>query len=206
MEITINDVNQYIAMIRINFENAYKAQTPEEREMLLASWYAILKDYPKEIVDRAVINAIKNAEYAPRIGSIVKEIERMQVAYEKTDIELWTELTGVLREVHRNYYAFRFNAMDSNGKTQGDNARDNVERIFNSLSPELREYCRTQRGLIEIAEYTNEQLSYERGRFMKTIPTIKERSKTRAQTGNLAGLLQGITTNLLTDGTDVGLR
>ena len=201
-QVTINDVNQYITMIRINFENAYKTQTTEEREMLLASWYAILKDYPKEVCDKAVINAIKNAEYAPRIGSIVKEIEKMQAAYEKTNEELWAEMVGVLREVASCAYRFRFTYVESNGKTQGDNAWERVKEIYSELSAELKDYLRNPNGLIEIAQLTDAQLNYERGRFLKTIPQIKERAKTRAQMPtNLAGLIQGLSVHLIEENT-----
>ena len=200
-QLTINDVNQYVTMIRINFENAYKAQTAEEREMLLASWFAILKDYPKEVCDAAVLNAIKNAEYAPRIGSIVKEIEKMQVSFEKSEGELWAELKGCLREVDRCVYMFRFNMIEANGRTQGDNARARLEEIFNGLSPELKEYLQNKNGLIEIAQLTDEQMSYEKTRFSKTVPLLRDRAKTRAQIGGaLSGLIQGMSNNFLLEG------
>ena len=187
-------------MIRINFENAYKTQNIEEREMLLASWYAILQEYPKEICDKAVINAIKNAEFAPRIGNIVKEIENMQEAFEKTDHELWAELISKFREVRRFASRVNNNFVESNGLTQGENARQILEEIFDELSPELKDYCRNSRGLIELAQYSEEQLSYERGRFIRTMPQLRERKKTRAQTPiNLAGLIQGISIKLLDD-------
>lgn len=189
--ITPQDVNKYITLIRINFENAYKTQNDTERQLLIRSWYEILKPYPKEVCDAAVLNAIKNAEFAPRIGSIVKEIEKMETAYEKTENELWAELTGVLREVEKNVYAFRYTYIEENGLSQGDNARQRVADIFNSLSPELKEYCRNQRGLIEIA--TSDGLQYEKGRFMKQLPTLRERAKTRRGMGDaLAGLIQGM--------------
>ena len=201
MEISIKDINQYITMIRINFENAYKAQTAEEREMLLASWYAILKDYPKEVCDAAVLNAIKNAEYAPRIGSIVKEIEKMQAAYEKTEAELWEELKRCLREVAECAYKFRFNYIERNGRTQGENARERVKEIYNGLSPELKEYCRSEHTLIELSQLTDEQLGFEKGRFNKTVPQLKERTKTRAQIGgSLSGLIQGMSSRYLLEG------
>ena len=188
------DVNKYLTTIRINFENAYKTQTDEEREILIRSWFAILKDYPKEIVDKAVINAIKYAKFAPRIGDIVEQIEKMQVAYEKSNEELWAELKGVLREVARNVYCFRFTYVEPNGKTQGENARQRVRDIYNGLSAELKEYLRNPNGLIEIAEYTDEKLSYERGRFMRIMPEVKQRAKTRHEVGDqLASLIQGLT-------------
>lgn len=200
--ITPQDVNKYITTIRINFENSYKTQTDEEREILIKSWFSILKEYPKEIVDKAVINAIKYSEFAPRIGTIVKEIEKMRTAYEKSDEELWAELTGVLREVSNNTYRYRFTFREPNGKTQGENAYDRNNNIFEGLSPELKAYCQDLGGLTVIAEYTDEQLTYERGRFMRTMPTIKQRTKTRSETpANLAGLIQGLTVALDCDGT-----
>ncbi len=199
--LTIEDVNKYITMIRINFENAYKSHNDEEREMLLQSWYAILRDYPKEICDKAVINAIKNAEFAPRIGAIVKEIEKMLEAYEKTDGELWEELKRCLREVANCAYKFRFNFIEANGKTQGENARERVEAIYSALSPELKEYVRSVHALIEMAQLTEEQLGYERNRFAKTAPQIKQRTRTRAEIGgSLSGLIQGINERYLIEG------
>lgn len=191
--ITPQDVNKYIATIRINFENAYKTQTDEEREILIKSWYVILKDYPKEIVDKAVINSIKYAKFAPRIGDIVEQIEKLCEAYEKGDEELWAELTGVLREVSRNRHSYSYTFIDANGKTQGDNARQRNKDIFENLSPELKAYCSNLSGLIALAEYTAEEINYEKGRFLRVMPTIKQRAKTRGETpAQLAVLIQGL--------------
>lgn len=200
MELSIKDIHQYITMIRINFENAYKTQTDEERKMLYGSWFAILKNYPKEICDKAVINAIARAEFAPRIGSIVKEIESMLEAYEKTDHELWAELTSVLREVSSCAYAFRYTYREENGLTQGENARNRVIEIFNGLSQELKAYCKNWQGLVEIARQPLDQLKFEQSRFTKVMPQLRERTKMRAQTPGLETLLQGVNTQLLLDG------
>lgn len=199
--ITLEDVNKYITTIRINFENSYKTQTEEERLLLLKTWYAILKDYPKEVCDVAVINAIKNAEYAPRIGAIVKEIEKMQEALQKPEHELWSELMGVLREVTRNVYASRFTAVQPNGLTQGDNARNANRQIFENLSPELKAYCCNLQGLIEIAYMDDNELSYEKARFLKTLPQLRQREKVKQSLSySLTGLLEGMQHNLLESG------
>lgn len=193
-QVTLNDINQYITMIRINFENAYKSQTAEEREMLLMSWYAILKNYPKEICDVAVLNAIKNAEFAPRIGAIVSEIDKMQSAFEKTEAELWNELERRLREVVDCVYSFKFTYIEPNGLSQGDNARLRVKAIFNELPPELREYVQNPSGLIQLSKLRDEQLNFEKGRFNKAMPVLRERAKTRAMLGDsdLSGVICGM--------------
>ena len=198
--VTLEDILKYLTTIRINFENAYKTQTDEERKILLQSWYVILKDYPKEVCDKAVIEAIKHAKFAPRIGDIVEQIEKMRVAFEKDENELWGELTGVLPTVSRNTYYYRFNAVDYNGLTQGENARRRNEAIFERLSPELKEYCRDIGGLITLAEYTDEQLTYERGRFMRNMPEMRNRARTRQELPeNVAGFLQSAAALIASD-------
>lgn len=199
--ITIADINKYITTIRINFENAYKTQNEEERQMLYRTWYSILKEYPKEVCDRAVIEAIKHAKFAPRIGDIVEQIDKMKTAYEKTTEELWAELTGVFRDVL--YWKSRFfgTYITPSGLTQGEIARQWVDHIYDNLSVELKEYVRNKSTLIELAEYTDEQLSYERGRFIRVMPVIKERAKTRqALPDNVAGILQGLNVFVALDG------
>lgn len=190
--LTMQDINQYITTIRINFENAYKTQNEDERIILIKSWFAILKEYPKEIVDKAVINAIKNSEYAPRINTIVKEIEKIREAYEPTETELWAELLGVLREVEKNVYRFRFNFRETNGLTQGENAELRVQAIFNNLSPLIKEYLKSWQGLCRLSAFSESELTFEKGRFLKIIPTLKERGRTKQETIGIANLVQGL--------------
>jgi hypothetical protein len=203
MTTTKSEIVKIITAIKVQCPEAIPYKTSDELDMVVNTWFEVFKAYPKEVVWVATTNALKSTVFQKQnwLGAIYKEIENLQIAYEKSETELWAELTGVLREVHRNYYAFRFNAMDANGKTQGDNARDRVEAIFNGLSPELKEYCRNQRGLIEIAEYDAEKLSFERGRFMRDISNIKTRVKTRhLLPDNVATLLQGIASNMAIEG------
>jgi hypothetical protein len=202
--ITEQDIVEYITMIRLYYPKAYPLSTDAEQRKkeisaLLRSFALMLSEYPKEVCDVAVVNAIKNFNYGdyPKPADIIREIEKMRSAYEKTDGELWAELTGVLREVESCVYRFRFNAIDYNGQTQGDNARQRVEDIFNGLSPELKEYCGNQRGLVNIAQIPSNELQYEKGRFMRIIPTVKERARTRQATSDsLAGIIQGLSVHL----------
>ena len=208
--ITAQDILKYITMIRVNFPpDAYSfvnakdldkyLTTGEETDtsILIKSWLAILKGYPRELCNNAVINAIKNFEYGkyPKINDILKEIERMREAYEKSDAELWAELSTAIREVGRWYSRFNetFTISADSNVTQGDYAREQVAKIFNELSPELKEYCRSQRGLIDLSEIPTKDFQFEKARFLRVMPTIKERARVRQQTGeSLAGLIQGL--------------
>ena len=194
MQIEKGDIIKILTLIRLNFENAYKCNSKDDNILLIESWYDILKDYPREIVFEAVKKSLRVAEFAPRIGTIVKEIEKMQSVFEKDDMELWGELQGVLREVSRCTYRFNHTYIEEDGISQGEKARRRVTEIYNNLDPALKDYCRDERGLIELARYTDEQNSYERGRFMRIMPTIRDRQKEKQlMPDNIKMLLEGIT-------------
>lgn len=199
MQLTKSEIIKIITAIKMQCPEALVYKNETEFEILIDMWFDCFQEYPAEIVWAATRNALKNTVYQKQnwLGAINQEIEKMQVAYEKNDMELWAELTGCLRPVRDCAYKFRFNFVESNGKTQGENARIQLEQIFNNLSPEIKAYCRNEGGLVEIAELTDEQLNYEKGRFMRMIPQLKERAKTKAQTGNMAELLQGLNVFLI---------
>ena len=196
MEVNKTDIIKFLTKIRVNFENAYKCNTKEENILLVESWYDILHKYPKEVCEIAVNEALEHATQgrAPRIGDIVSRIKNIQNAYDKEDTELWAELTINFHEVRQCAYSFRFTFVDGkDGLTQGERASLRVKEIFNNLDPLLKEYCRNSSGLVELAQYTDEQLSFERGRFMKVMPTIKARLKTRQELPeSVRTLIQGM--------------
>ena len=196
MRTTKSEIVKIIASIRVQCPDALQYRTETDFEILVEMWFDCFKDYPKEILWKATQNALKDSEYQKKnwLGAINKEIEKMQGAYEKDDATLWAELQGVLREVSRCVYMFGHTYVEEDGVSQGDKARRRVAEIFDGLDPALKDYCRDQRGLVELARYTDEQTSYERGRFMRVMPTVRERLKTRRETPeNIKMLLQGIT-------------
>lgn len=195
MELTKTDIVKFLTKIRVNFENAYKCNTKEENILLVESWYDILSKYPKELCEKALNEALERATQgkAPRVGDIVECIRIMQNACQKDDNELWAELRNVLREVLHCTYRFQNTYIEEDGISQGDKARRRVAEIFDNLDPVLKDYCRDQRGLVELAQYTDEQISYERGRFLRFMPTVRERLKTRREMpDNIKKIMQGM--------------
>lgn len=193
--ITTKDITEYITMVRVNFPDAFPTKNINDEKVLIVSWFKMLQCYPKEVCDVAVINAIKHFEFGkyPKINDVIREAEKLRTAYEKSDTELWAELTDVLVDVR--HYAGRLSGTHrlENGYTQGEIAQMWLDHIFNELSPELKEYCQTASGLIRIAQCSTEQFGYERNTFLKLIPTLRERSKVRQSTpAALENIIKGV--------------
>lgn len=176
------DILRYITVVRLNFENAYPTRNDDEMALLIESWYSILKNYPREVCNEAVMQTLKRARFAPRIGDVVETIEKMQNVFQKTDAQLWNELVKVTPQVW--------------GLLQGYQDLDNkvtIKSLFDNLSSELKAYLHSPSGLRQLANYDYEQMSYERGRFMRIMPQVKEREKTRRELpANVAALVKGI--------------
>lgn len=176
------DILRYITVVRLNFENAYPTRNDDEMALLIESWYSILKNYPREVCNEAVMQTLKRARFAPRIGDVVETIEKMQNVFQKSDSELWNELVKVTPQVWSLLQGYQ----DLDNKVT-------IKSLFDGLSPELKAYLHSSSGLRQLANYDYEQMSYERGRFMRIMPQVKEKEKTRRELpANVAVLVKGL--------------
>ncbi len=192
-EMTRAEIVKIILAIKVQCQDALPYRNENEFDIIVDMWFDILKDYPPPVVWLAVKNALKNTAYQRQnwIGAINKEIEKMRTAYEKTDNEYWNELADILPLVESLSYKFKYTAIEENGKEQGENALESVRQLYNGLSDEIRLYCGSVSRLVDISHLDREHLDFEKGRFLKAMPQIKQMAKIRAQVGEIAGVLQG---------------
>lgn len=180
MELTKKDIANIIGAISSQCPDAFKFRNANDAEFVCELWYDSLKEYSKEIVIKAVQTALKNSDYQKRnwLGAICQEIEKMQSATEKSDLELWTELTDVLYTVADCTYSFFCTYRDEDGLTQADRANMKIDKIYENLDPLIKEYLRNRKNLISLSRADSTELSIEKGRFLKALPQIRERNKT----------------------------
>ena len=168
-KLTKRDIGIYLVKINLNFENAYNFGD-DEQSLLVESWYEALSEYPKEICDRAVNNALKHARFAPKLGDIVEEIQKLMNADSKSDEELWAELMNVTTKV---YDISRYLKYEQYFK----NATAKLRDIYDGLSGELKLYVVNISTLIEISELPKESLPYEKARFFKQMPVLRRHAE-----------------------------
>ena len=141
---------------------------------MIASWYEALREYPKEICDKAVNNALKRAKFAPRLGDITEEINGILSANAPSDGELWAELSAVLGKVYdiSRYLTYPQYVNWANAK---------LNDIYSGLSNELKLFVVNVSTLVDIAEMTEESLQFERARFFKQMPQLKKHLAQKAE-------------------------
>jgi hypothetical protein len=183
-----SEIVKIIAAIKVQCPEALNYQSKDEFNVLKDMWYDILREYPQEVVWQAVRNALKNTVFQKQnwIGAICQEIEAMKTTCEKTDGDLWTDLTGVLNEVGKIMY-FGNRKHWYNGELI--EPVEKVAEIYEKIDPILQGYVGGVAGLISLSQ--SETLEYEKGRFQKALPTLRQREKTRREMSPmLSGLIQ----------------
>ena len=189
MKLTKSEIVKIITAIKVQCPEALQYKNEEEYDLLVDMWFDIFKDTPKEIVWTATRNALKSAIYQKCnwVGAINQEIEKMRMAYEKTDGDLWSELTSVLNKVSRLMY-FGLARHWDNGVLV--DPIEEVNKIHDNLDPILQNYVGGVSGLVALSRV--DTLEYEKGRFFKTVDTLRKREKTKNEMGAIAGLIVGV--------------
>lgn len=145
-------------------------------KLLVQTWGALLADYSDEVVEKAFFTAMQRCTVPPTPADIIKIIAEAQKALEPSDEELWSTYHDALRSVLRLTGMFAYTYVDETGLSQGEQARRRVTEVWNGLPEKIRLYIATEGELIRRArELNSTEISFEKTRFFKTLPTIEKR-------------------------------
>ena len=86
--------------------------------------------------------------------------------------------------------------VEADGKTQGEKAKAYFEALWQGLPEKLKCYLGSKGELMRIANYSEEAMTFEKTRFLKTMPTIAK----RIEYLQMANLLPDSETKLLPKG------
>lgn len=168
-----NKITEIIAAIKTIYPY-YAKET--NVQMLVKTWGVLLRDYSDSDVETALYMCLQTCKMPPTPADLIERLSAMRTALEPSDEELWNDLTKALRKGSHLIYQFRFNAMDPNGLTQGENARRRFNKLWEGLPEKIKMYLGGQAEFQRMARNNDdEELKFERNRFLKTMPTIQVR-------------------------------
>lgn len=147
-------------------------------EALVNTWGMLLQSYPDEEVDKALYLCLQTCKTPPTPADLIERIKDMREADEPSAEELWSRFTVALRRGERLLSMFNATFIEANGRKQGDNARAEFDKLWNALPEKLRIYMGSKGEFMRLVQtYTEDELKYERNRFMKTMPVIEKRQE-----------------------------
>ena len=142
-------------------------------------WLEILGRYDKDLAMKAFYDVCKTEKYRITPAHIVEQIEKIENAFGKSDQELWAEFRRVLNKANDCVYKLKFKMIEENGKTQGENAQAELQRLYKNLPAEVQRYCGNISGLKDLSQLDDESLEFEKARFLKDIG--KKRAEIKMQ-------------------------
>ncbi len=153
-------------------------------------WLEILGRYDKDLAMKAFYDVCKTEKYRITPAHIVEQIEKIENAFGKSDQELWAEFRRVLNKTNDCVYKLKFKMIEENGKTQGENAQAELQRLYKNLPAEVQRYCGNISGLKYLSQLDDESLEFEKARFLKDIGKKKAEIKIQQECPQFAQLAE----------------
>lgn len=175
-QLTKKDILKIITIIQKTYQGSYKFDQEDDLICLIEVWENCFSGYDRTLVFEAFKNSLKYCVKAPVISDIIRQINTIQEATQKSDYELWGELEQAINMAGWLSSKFRYTYIpDGSTKTQGELAKKEFADYYNSLDPLIRDYLGRKEELLNLSTYSD--LEYEKGRFLKAIPNLKHRQK-----------------------------
>ena len=185
------DIIKMLTVIESLYGGKSTSELKQHIQLQADIWLEILGRYDKDLAMKAFYDVCKTEKYRITPAHIVEQIEKIENAFGKSDQELWAEFRRVLNKANDCVYKLKFKMIEENGKTQGENARLELERLYEGLPLPLQRYCGNVSGLKDLSQLDDESLEFEKARFLKDIGKKKAEIKIQQECPQFAELAQG---------------
>lgn len=191
---SINKITEILAAIKTLFP--YYGQEINVK-YAVKLWNGVLSPYDDKEVDLALISCLQHCKHPPAPADMVEAIEEIKSSLRPNIEECWSNYTAAVDKASRLVTCFNYTALDLNGLSQGDNARNKCNELWESLDEEIRLYLGSYGEFMRRAYESamGENMKYERDKFLKYMPEIR---KTVSARQNLTALLNSAEINTLT--------
>ncbi len=162
-----NKIIEMIASIKTIY--SYYAKDTDV-EMLVNTWTLLLKDYPDNAVEAAFYKCLQVCKMPPTPADVIEKMDAMLNAAQPTDEQLWSEFVAALKKVEAEVYYLKYPKF-------GVDHRANIQNCWDNLDNKVKQYLGSKGELMRIAtNYTDEELKFEKNRFLKAMTTLQARA------------------------------
>lgn len=159
-----------IEEIHVNFRYTYKDMSSKDMQIMIARWYDCLRGYSDEAVEGAFRTALCRSSMPPTIADIIGTIERQERLKEPSDMALWSELKEAIEKIKKKVWDIRYGFVHL---FEMKDTMNEPKYVYDNLREDIRSYIDFD-SFCAFGAYTDEQLQFERARFLKAIPEIRQ--------------------------------
>lgn len=150
-------------------------------ESLVKTWGMLLRDVPDEAADAAFYAALRVCKVPPTPADLLEQIRAMNEACEPSPEELWVVYHRALREAMRLIPQFAYTYVDESGLSQGQQARNKVDALWEGLPDTVKRYLSSRGEFIrqaqQMAVSSEDDAGWEKQRFIKSVPAMRKRAE-----------------------------
>lgn len=186
---TTNKIVEMIAAVKVVF--SYYAKDTDVG-LLVKTWEHLLKPYEDELVEAAFYNALQTCKMPPTPADVIEQINSMRKALAPSDEQLWAVYDDALRRANMLMSRFGYTYIDDSGISQGKQARIALDKLYNDLPEKIKSYLGSKGELMRNAQAWGNDKDYgtwEKPRFMKSMPLMEKRQEYAALGGGVDKLL-----------------
>lgn len=148
-------------------------------------WERVLQNYNDEEVGAAFYACLQSCKVPPTPADIIERINGARKALEPSNEQLWGVYYDALVRTLDLMAQFSYNFVESDGISQGQKARNKVEKLYEGLPSKIKEYLGSKGELMRIAQSINNQdASFEKARFLKAMPSVEKSQDARNLLGD----------------------
>ena len=140
----------------------------------------MLDGYDDKVTDAAFYKCLQTCKTPPTPADVIEQIKSMYKSLGASDEELWSVYNKALRDTNTQVSRFGYTFVDSSGISQGQQARNKVDEIWNGLPDKIKSYLGTKGELVRSAQAWGSSEDYgafEKPRFMKAMPIMEKRQE-----------------------------
>lgn len=143
-------------------------------------WKKALQKYDDETIEYAFGMCIESCKVPPTPADIIERINGARRALEPSNEQLWGVYYDALVRTLDLMAQFSYTFVESDGISQGQKARNKVDKLYEGLPEKIKEYLGGKGELMRIARSINTQdASFEKARFLKAMPSVEKSQEAR---------------------------
>lgn len=172
--------NKIIEMIgAIKTIYSYYAKDTDVK-LLVKTWTLLLQGYEDALVETAFYKCLQTCKMPPTPADVIEQINALRKADEQSDEDLWAVYHRALIMTADQMSRFNYTYVDETGLSQGQQARNKVEQIWQGLPEKVKSYLSSKGELMRNANDNNLDASFaqwEKQRFLKAMPIMEKRQE-----------------------------
>lgn len=162
-----NEVTQLLKLNKSMYQSSARPLTDDVIAVQLAVWAAALKDVPAEAGFLAIQRAFTVCRFPVTLADLYDKLRALQAESSTPVATVWESILKAAHRAADNVGRYRYTCQMEDGRTQGQQAKEENQALFAGLPGMVRDWLGSPRALAEIDFMDATAQNFRRKEFEK---------------------------------------